>query len=721
MERRRPVSHPDARREHACSPRSARAVLLPAAFLITLAGASRAEPLRIQHSPSARAHAWSPLAIEAVLPGDVRPERVATADVIVATSEGELRAIPLSLSRNALFGEIPGPLVAPPEISYYLRLVGTEGVIVTLPSGAPEGGLFVVPVAPDTAGARGDEDVSWVDGSVEIVNPAPGEVVAGALPQIAALIEPPLEDPWDALVVLDGEDVTESAEIAPRFLVLAPPETLEVGAHRITFSAVTAVRTVEASWVFFVRERVAAADHWPSATASFPYVEPPTERWDIVGRLELGWATVTAETTAVETLDVFLPYEEVSRPIIDLYASGVRGSRSFLATAQYNPVYGDELEWLLNARGESFEIDGGNIFPSLSRTTLDWAAGLGARLSARIGASATDLVGIRMSEADTVAGFGVYSRFAIGAKETFDWNEHLSTSLVYLSVFDREESVPEEQRLTDPLRNDVLAGLVRARAGKLAGEIELGRSSVDGDLEGSGNAVRARVGLERDLDNRLSLEYASSEPEYYSAGSFEYEPGERAFEIEYAYRPGESLKTSGWARVGRTLGARSTLAEDELEFKIYGRAELSWELARGEARAYAVARHDRTPNEAYEYRYSYGALGGTWRRGRTRAIGSVSWSRSHSPEATDLWTAAADLRQELIARRWTARVAGRWTAATGDAETDYRRAHYTLETRWDFGEVDLEAEYRRIDRDDRADPDRSYTEHVVVLTAGRAF
>jgi hypothetical protein len=296
----------------------------------------------------------------------------------------------------------------------------------------------------------------------------------------------------------------------------------------------------------------------------------------------------------------------------------------------------------------------------------------------------------------------------------------VSASLVYLSVFDREESVPEEQRLTDPLRNEVAAGVASIRRGRLGGEIEVARSSAEGEVEGSGTALRARVLYEKSLDNRVSLEYVSSEPGYYSAGSFEFEPGESALQIDYAYRPGEKLKTSGWARAGRTSGSESTVAEDELEIKAYARADITWRLAHGDARAYVVGRYDRTPYESYDYEYTYAALGSTWRIGRTRALGSVSWSRSESPEATDTWAVAADVRHEIVQRRWTARAAGRWTTGSG-TETDYARSHYTLESRWDLGEVDLTAEYWRVERDDRADAGQTYTEHVVVLSAGRAF
>jgi hypothetical protein len=684
-----------------------------------LAGAAAAEPLRVRHSPAARTTAWQPLGIEAVIAGDFSPERVATLDVIVLRADGEPRVFPLTLSRNAAFGEIPGALVAPPELSYYVRLVETDGTIAVAPPGAPEGGLFRVAVEGRGSRAEGASP-AWTWRPVEILSPEPGEVVVHGTPEVAGLIDPPLEEPWEALVLLDGRDVTASADVAPGFFVLSVPDSLATGAHRVTFSAVGRAGAVEASWVFFVRERVAASEGRPDAWAPNVPGAPPEAGWNVAGRLEVGWAAVVAETTAVESLDVFLPYEEVSRPTLDLYLSGAEGARSFHVTAQYNPVYDSELEWSAGTRTGALDVEGGRVYPSFSTMTLDWASGIGAELAVRLGRSRTRLAAIRMSEADTLAGFGLYSRFAVGAMETFDLSDELEASIVYLSVFDREGSVPEAQRLTDPLRNQVAAGLVRARRGRLDGELELARSSAEGDVEGSGTAARARLGFGTSLDNRVSLEYVTSEPEYYSAGSFEYDPGESVLGIEFAYRPGDLFRTSGWARVGTTSGPESTFAEDELGLKAYARADLSWTLAGADARFYAVGRYDRTPYETYDYEYAYGALGGTWRRGPTRALVNASWSNSRSTDSSDTWSLAIDLRHELIARRWTARAAGRWTEGSGDT-TDYTRSHYTFESRWDFGAVDLSAEYWLIDRDDRADPGQTYTERVVAVGLGHAF
>ena len=733
------------------------AVLLCVAAMLVPVGAARGQSLIIRHSPPLHAVAGEPVGLEAALALDVSPERIAAADVVVVTRDGGTRSIPLTLSRNSLFGEVPGVLVTPPGFSYYLRVVDTDGTVVTAPTGAPEGGLFEVRVegredpipgrepGPDPGvedpGMLTESELpaewAWTPGAAEVLSPLPGEIVQEDTPQIAALFDPPLDEPWEALVLLDGVDVTGLSEVTSDLFLLSPVDALGIGPHRVTFSAVTLTGAVEASWVFFVRERTAdeepsedwlrpvgpagspgtAVTNWENLGAAW---QPSDAAWQVSGRLEAGWAVVAAETTAVESVDVFLPYDEISRPSLDFYLSGVRGTGTLLITGQYNPVYTDEFDWLVSGSTEKLAVEAGRIFPSFSPITLNWVVGQGARLSARVGSSTTELLGMRMSEADTLAGFGIYSRFAAGGKQNFEWSDRLSASVIYLSVFDREASVTDEQQLSDPLRNNLVAGLLHTSRGYLSGELELARSSAVGDTEGRGTAFRAKLELERDWWNRVSLEYVSSEPDYYSAGSYEYDPGAHTLELDYSFRPNERFSSSGWVRTGRTFDSQSPLAADEFELKLYSRAEFVWPMNEGEARTYVIGRYDRVPYETHDYRHTYGALGGAWRRGRTRFLGNVSWSRAHSPDETNTWSASGELRHEIIRNRWTARVATRRTEGSGD-ETDYTRSHHTFETRWDFGQMDLEVEYWLIDREDRADPPQSHTEHVVTLEIGHTF
>ena len=683
-----------------------------------LAGHAEAgEIVRMKHTPPPATSAWQAVGIWVELLAEIAPERIVTADVVVVDADGTDRPVALAISRSALLGEIPAALIRAPVVSYYLRLVDDDGVVSVSPLGAPDAGVFRVAVT----GA--EEEAESGAGGVEVLSPLPGEVVQGSRPQIAALIEPELDEPWDAIVVLDGRDVTAEAEIASELFVLVSGDSLSRGAHRVTFSALTATRRVEESWVFFVGEREVGGDGVPEGPASWAGVGAGApERLEVHGRLELGWAAVAAETSTSDTVDVLLPYNETNRPALDFYATGYEPDLSFLLTAHYDPVYDERLQWLASIATERYDVEAGDIFPSLSATTLDWAAGAGGRVVARLGRARTEIVGLRLSEADTLAGFGLYSRFALGAREDIDVTDAVTASVAYLYVYDREESVPEAGRLDDPLRNTVVAGILAVDGGRAGAEIEVADATATGELEASGGAVRARLRYEKDYDNRVILEYVYSDPTYYSAGSLEHEPGERGAELEFAVRPWDAIKASGSIGAFRAFDSILGIASEEYAVRMYSRLDGSWPLNGGSLRAYGAARYDRTPYESYDYTYAYSAVGAAWRTARLAATGSASFSRSRSPGAREVWGVGGELRYDLVPRKWKTRVAARWTLGSDDGgEVDYTRSSYALESRWVGREVELAAEYRLIELEDRASPDRGYTEHVVRVSLGHSF
>ena len=540
-----------------------------AVLAASLAGHAEAGELaRMKHAPPPATSGWQPVGIWVELLAEIAPERIVTADVVVVDPDGTDRPVALAISRSALFGEIPAALVRAPAVSYYLRLVDDDGVVSVSPPGAPDAGVFKVAVT-------GAEDAAEsVAGGVEVLSPLPGEVVPGSRPEIAALIAPELDEPWDAIVVLDGRDVSAEAEITPELFVLVSGESLSPGAHRVTFSALTATRRVEESWVFFVEKREGAADGVGVAYASWAGVgAEPLERLEVHGRLELGWAAVAAETASSDTVDVLLPYNETNRPALDFYATGYEPDLTFLLTAHYDPVYDERLQGLASVETERYEVEVGDIFPSLSATTLDWAAGAGCRVVARLGRARTEIVGLRISEADTLAGFGLYSRFALGAREDIDVTDAVTASVVYLHVYDREESVPEAGRLDDPLSNTVVAGILAVDGGRAGAEIEVADATATGEFDTSGGAVRARLRYEKDYDNRIVLEYVYSDPTYYSAGSLEHEPGERGGELEFAVRPWGAIKASGSVGAFRAFDSILGIASEEYAVRVYGRLD----------------------------------------------------------------------------------------------------------------------------------------------------
>ncbi len=705
-------------------PRHARVltvVTMAALTLLAVVGsAAGAGAGRIVHAPPSTATASMPFVVEIVLTGGLSPEQIAAADVVVLRADGSHAEVPVSFSADLLFGEIPGALVSPPELAYYLRIVRSDGLVETAPPGAPGSGMFRIPVTD-----------AETDGGIDIVSPPAGQSVSDTRTTIAALFVPPLEEPWDALVLLDGRDVTAAAAVTSDLVVLVPEEPMSRGLHRVTISALTPARSVERSWVFSVggvtTEANAATDAGSGAADAAAYATQdwtehgrPAEAWRVIGRIEVGWTTVSADTTKADSLDVALPYNEVSDPTLDLYVSGFRSDASYLLTAQYDPVYSEELEWQAGLAFGVLEFEAGHIYPSISSTTLDWAAGLGAGASATAGRGHGKLAALRISEADTLDGFGLYSRYALGGSAGFDWSDRYGLSLAHVSIFDDESTVPEDERITDALTNHVTAGIVRGRAAGYAGELEFAVSSASTGIDSSGVALHAAITRGAELDDHVSLELWTSEADFYSAGSLEQKPGESALRLSGAWSGGSSTRMSGWVRLSRDESLPDSGTGNEATLNTYARTDITWAIGGADLRSYAVARYDRSPGIDEDYTYSYASLGTMWRLGRTRAVTNVSWSRSQSSAMTDLWTLGADLRQTSASTRWSARAAGRWALGSGD-ETDYTRSHYTLEATAHVREVELRVEYWLIEKDDRVEAEQSYTVHVLRAGLGYAF
>lgn len=681
------------------------------ALCILIIGACGSEAaIRVSHSPPTHATACRSVRLDVLLAGDVRPESILSADIVVLADSRE-EVLPLVLDRNVLTGEIPADLVSVPEVSYYIRIDEVAGETTVCPPGAPRGGIFSVPVAHGSHAPPCDRGAAP---RLEMVAPSPGEPVTEGPLQIAVIIDPPLAGSWSALLLLDGEDVTVEADESAGYIVLERTSALEPGEHTVTVVVMDDAGQFEAEWSFI---SVSGAERLRPAVGG--RASPPG--LEAHGRLEIGWAAAAADTTKGDSLDVYLPYEETSMPTLDFYASSVEAGRTILMSASFDPIYYERLQWACSLETERFDAEAGDIYPSLSRTTLDWTSGLGGRAAVRAGRADAEVVAVRVAESDTLGGFGVYSRYVLAGAGRLNVGSSVVASLILSRGFDDEGSVPEAARIDDPLINDVLAGVAAFSRGRASLAVEAARSSSAGQLEGDGNAVRIGAAYEKDFRNRISLDYLYSDPTFYSVGSLETRPGERGMELEFTFAPCAVCWATGSAGAYRTYGSSQSIDQNETSVKLYGRIDGAWPLAAGSLRTYLVARHDRTPYETYDYEYLYGGAGATYARGPFRSTAGYTWSRSRSTDTRTLAGVSLDLRCAPSPRRWSLRWAGNWSLAEDGGAADYERSTYTLEGRVYFGDADLRAEYRRIEREDRLEPEQSYTEHIFRIRLGQAF
>jgi len=171
----------------------------------------------------------------------------------------------------------------------------------------------------------------------------------------------------------------------------------------------------------------------------------------------------------------------------------------------------------------------------------------------------------------------------------------------------------------------------------------------------------------------------------------------------------------------RVDGAVEGMDPDAWGLEIYGRADRSQEVLGGDGRAYLVARYDETPYAEYDFRSTQASGGLSFGRGAWWTAVSASWGRTESGgDDDDVQGAGVDLRWQIVPGTLGLRGSARWTAGSGGGE-DYTRATHTGTLTWGVGPYDVKAEYRYLDRDDRASPDESYEEHIWILAVGRGF
>jgi hypothetical protein len=664
-----------------------------AAALLAAAGAAVAAPLF--HVPPVEVPPGEPVMLTAGLSSDVAAR--ALEGLLVVDPSGRAATFPMQLAGDRLVGEIPAEFVAASAIEYRLVVVLADGEELSAPPG--EGTAFRVPV---TSGAA-------LSGGVEIVSPLPGAVVEfEERLELAGVFDPPLDAPWEALVLLDGIDVTDRVLVTPDLFVSEPLDAPGPGVHTVTVSVLTPTGRAEGAASFVVP---GTAGEGPGAVL---------ERFALHGRLEIGWAAAFAETTAAESLDVYLPYEETSMPSMSYYASGGTGVLSVVTWAAFDPVYDDRVTGAIRVDGERMSFEVGDVFPELTESSMQWTAGVGGHFAARLGLTETKVVALRLSEADTVAGFGWYSRFAVGASERVTLGNATDVTLAYVRSFDREESVPEENRIDDPLANDVAAALVRHVRGGMRAEAEVAWSTSSGFVEEEGLAIRAELAYERDYRNRVALTYSRNDTGYYAAASIATEPGTEGLEAEFAWEGPAAVRWSGSVGAFRTQGSSSGVDADAAEWRAALRVDDDRDVAGGRVSTYALFRYDEVPYESAPYRQLYGAAGATYRASRWSASLRGSFSRTDTPDVRYHPGLSLDVRGDLVPGSWSARAAVRWSGDRGDDE-DADRVTTDLESQWTVGEVDLTVEWQRVDRDDRVEQEQGYTENVLRGTVGFSF
>ncbi len=659
---------------------------------------------------------------------------------------GAFTLLPMTEVRGAFRATVPGDKIAPPSVEYSVSGRLAVGGTATLPADSPEERPFRVRVS---AAAEG----------IVVLAPSEDEVTATDLPEIAALFDPPLADPSDATLLLDGIDRTPECERSPDYILLAPKSPLAAGAHEATVIVFPDSGGPRArAWRFFALSAASAAGQAPgaadagAASAAWPAAGGSVRT--VSGRWEAGWAVVDAEDSADPLV---LPYQEISRAAFDasLNASSRDGATSFRAEATRNPIYDDEVRGSARFDRGRLRLEAGDIYPYLSDLSIAWQSGKGglAQLDSR--RVRVTVLGLRTLEAEVSDGFGSYSEYLWGAAAAARLGA--SRAAVHVAYgYDRMGSIPDSARFTDPRTNRVASLLVGRRLGRrldLAVEVAASRTTEEaldggGDAAGAADAgdsesaaaLRAVATLGESGANQLSLEYHDYGRGFNSAGSPTVDSGERGVVIDANGRLPAKFRGNVRAEIYTDRDIYTALAEGSPIVQVTTRLDREMRRPGGTLSAYLLGRAYHVPYADAPYDNRYATLGAYAQHGRATLSTSVTRSRTESAAALsdadavcsgdsasvaegieDEWTVNGTLSVTGLLRRLSARLGLRWTGTDPQRGCEEDRWTASTEASVTARGTTLSGEYQRIEERTESNPDEGFIEHLIRVSIGRSF
>lgn len=660
---------------------------------------AHAEGTRVVHAPPGPVAAGAEAEIRFTVLGE---EEAHSAEVFFRKSGGaEFTAVPARERKGVFRSPVPSPIAAPPGFEYYIRVRTGAGEEITSPYRDAESAPHRVRVL-----AEGAED------RIVILSPEEGRVAHSADDlMISVLFDPPLAPDDSVFLSLDGAAVTESLEVTADYLLHRPREELRPGAHDAEVLLLDARGGASRRrWSFFFREEGGA-----SLDLS------------LSGKIEAGYARVSSGGVEGEP---YLPYDETSSLLFDIYAYGDWSGRSVYFSAARDPIYDDETRVTARVAGDHLTLEAGEIYPSFSEMTVSWLSGVGGRVGLRGGGFENSLFFVRTVPADTTDGFGTYSQFAAGERLAYSrdrWN--VAANAVY--AWERERSIPDSLRFLLPLNNLVATGSGRIRLRGDAGlHVEAGWSDTEGDDTTDAGGWRALLTLLDSPRRRLQVEYHDYRPGFYALSSPTVDGGERGFLVDAMVRIGPHLRQSLKAEVYDDRETAQVIEEGGKIVQFYGRTDVDWKAGSFDGNTYLLFRTYEIPYESDRYVSRYGTLGLYARREGTTLSLNGTGSESRSSSRTRTWSASAYGSGQIAEGRVTWKIGERFSVSETVEDTTETGREVTVSdpTRWTFeaevgvpaGGFEWRVEYERIDEENPAEEEK-YTQHLLSLLVGRRF
>lgn len=714
---------------------------LPVASLALFAGgaprAALAQERRLVHEPPAALEAGR--AWECVVQV-ARPREWEEINLFHRRAgEAAFTLVALRVDRGAFRAVVPGDAIAPPAIEYYVAARDAGGIESTFPVEAPREHPLRVPVeAPRTSadsaasGAAGAPPGARVApaGSIIVLSPTDGEITGSPTPDIAVLFDPPLDDAARATLLLDGVDVSAACERTVDYLLFTPKAPLATGAHDASIVAFPdSGAPVALSWRFHVLEaRDVAAAREPSRASET----------SLYGRWEAGWAFVRADGDPDPDI---LPYDETSDASFYASIDAARGANALHADASRDPIYDDEIRASARFDRPGLRVEAGDIYPYLSELSVAWQSGKGAFAATELGRSSLSLFGMRTLESDVFEGFGTYSQFLYGAESAVRAGG-ARFALAFLYGHDREGSIPDSARFTNPQANRVVAFGVSRRFGRRV-EIaaEAAHAATSEEETETANAARIVAKIGEPGKNELKLELHDAARGFLSIGSPTIDSGERGAVIDANGRLPARFRANVKAEIYTDRDIFQPLEEGSPILQLTGRLDREFARRGATLSAYLFGRFYRVPFEEIPYENRYATLGLFAQRGRGSASASFTRSRTESAVYdttlfSDDGTADDDAAVSGSEREWTAngtiacsgifgwltpRAGLRWTHTDPALDPSEDRWTANAEASVTIRRTTLSTEYQRIDDSSDGDGGDDFVEHLVTVTVGRAF
>lgn len=670
---------------------------------------------RLIHTPIESAPVGRPVEILLQFESDTR---ALGADLhLRSPGESAFRPIPLE-QRGGLFRiMIPGETAQAPGFAYYLIVRTESGEEYTSPANRPAANPHWVAVAGETGTNR-----------LVVLTPEPnGTVPPEAGTMISVLFDPPLEPAESLSVTIDGRTLEMSPEDStfdrtPDYMLVTLGTPLEKGRHHVAVNVHTAgAITDRTQWSFRAGD---AKDTFASAPFS------------LRGRVEAGWAHVADREIEGEP---FLPFDETSSVRFDAYAYGDWAGGTLSLSASRDPIYDSEVRATARVRTDRWELEGGDIFPSLSELTAAWLSGDGGRIRFEAGDWSNHLFAARTVPADTTGGFGIFSQYVAGNRLEYRHSHWVAATNASFG-WENESSVPESLRFLDPLENLVTTvSLGVPIHGPVRLDLEAGRSYTTGNDTTEAGGGRAVLTLLDAIDHKLDVEFHSYDPGYYSLGNPTLDGGEYGYLIDGSFRVAGWFRPSFRAEIYRDRESVQEIKDGADIVQVYGRADAVWKAWTLAWNLYGLGRYYEIPYVSDAYVSRYGAGGLYAQRGDLRASFNASVSRTESSSDSESWSLSGTLQGTIrssfsweagrrFSRTKTEGIDPLTEDAAGDAAGSGTTSALSDQDRWTTNaEIsfriqawEARAEYERVREDDPA-AGEAYTQDLISLVLGYRF